>query len=279
MNDPILVTGATGPHGNAVAHALLSAGRDVRALTRDAASAKAQALAVAGARLAVGDLLEAESLSSAMDGIGAVYAVTTPFGGNGPELEVEQGRQLITAALAAEVPWFIFASVGDANVATGVPHFESKGQIERLLADTALAHTTVAPTYFYENVGDVPAIADAGELVMALPADQPLQQVSLADLGSVVVAILGRRDEFLGARVDVAGDHPTPTQMAAALQMATGKPVNFRQRPISEVAERNHDLGAMYRFLSERGYSADSDAVRARFPEVSFQSFADWLAR
>lgn len=278
MNDLMLVTGATGPHGNAVAHALLSAGHDVRALTRDATSAKAQALAAAGAQLSVGDLLEAETLTAAMAGVSAVYAVTTPFGGNGPELEVEQGRQLIAAALAVEVPWFIFASVGDANVPTRVPHFESKGQIERLLAETRLAQTTVAPTYFYENVGKVAAIAEAGELVMAVPAEQPLQQVSLADLGSVVVAILERRDAFIGARIDVAGDHPTPTEMAAALAAATGTPVRFRQRPISEVAARNPDLGAMYRFLSDRGYSADSDAVRARFPEVGFQSFADWLA-
>jgi uncharacterized protein YbjT (DUF2867 family) len=38
MADPILVTGATGTQGNAVARALLARGHPVRALSRDPAS-------------------------------------------------------------------------------------------------------------------------------------------------------------------------------------------------------------------------------------------------
>ena len=72
----------------------------------------------------------------------------------------------------------------------------------------------VAPSYFYENVlGSRDAIRE-GRLPLALPTDTPLQQVALEDLGALVVAILARRDEHIGARVEVAGDDPTPAAMA-----------------------------------------------------------------
>ena len=76
--DSILVTGATGPHGGAVARALLAAGHRVRALTRDPSSSRAQRLASIGAEPVGGDLLDPQSLVIAMDGVEAVYGVTTP---------------------------------------------------------------------------------------------------------------------------------------------------------------------------------------------------------
>jgi hypothetical protein len=43
---------------------------------------------------------------------------------------------------------------------------------------------------------------------------------------------------------------------------------------ISLRAERT--LGAMYRFLSEHGYSVDVEAVKRSYPEVRWLSFAEW---
>jgi uncharacterized protein YbjT (DUF2867 family) len=65
---PVLVTGATGPHGRAVVVALLAAGRRVRALTRNQGGPTAQQLGLLGAELAQGDLLDPESLRAAMTG-------------------------------------------------------------------------------------------------------------------------------------------------------------------------------------------------------------------
>jgi len=275
--EAVLVTGATGPHGNAVVRALLASRHRVRALTRDPGSSRAQQLAGLGAEPVAGDLLDPISLARAMDGVEAAYGVTTPFGGAGPEQEVEQGRQLVVAAERAGLPWLILASVGSADQDTGIPHFDSKGRIERLLLDSPVPHTIVAPTYFYENLGDPAELAAAGELALPLPADRPLAQIGLADLGAVVAAVVARRQEFLGERLEVATDAPTPAQMAAAIAAASGRPVSYRQLPIAEVEARSHDIAAMYLFLGAVGYRADSADLRARFPELSLTPFAGWV--
>ena len=56
MSDPVLILGATGTHGGAIAHALLASQFAVHAFVRDPNTARAPALAEAGAKLVVGDL-------------------------------------------------------------------------------------------------------------------------------------------------------------------------------------------------------------------------------
>jgi uncharacterized protein YbjT (DUF2867 family) len=273
IHDRVLVTGATGLHGGAVVQALLEAGRRVRALTRDGTSLRSRWLADRGAEIAVGDLLDPGSLIAAMSGIAAVYGVTTPFAG-GQAREIEQGTHIIAAAQQAQVPWLILASVASADRTTGIPHFESKARIEQQLRASRVPHTVVAPTYFFENLGDPAAIVASGELSLPLAASRPLQQVALADLGALVVALLDRRQEFLGHRVEVAGDEPTPQQMADALSAAGGRPVRYEP---FDLGGRTGDIAAMYRYLEHTGYQVGIAALRERFPEVAWTSFARWV--
>jgi uncharacterized protein YbjT (DUF2867 family) len=270
--DAVLVTGATGLHGGGVAQALLAAGHRVRAFTRDGRGERSRWLAGRGAELAVGDLLDAGSLVAAMRGAAAVYAVTTPFGA-GEAAEIAQGAHIIAAAGEARVPWLILASVASADRSTGIPHFESKARIEERLRASGLPHSVVAPTYFYENLGDPAEIVAGGGLALPLSPTRPLQQVAVADVGALVVEMLARRADFLGRRIEVAGDDPTPRQMAEALSVAGGRRVTFE--PI-DLGRRGGDIAAMYRYLEHTGYRVDIPGLHAEFPEVPWRSFARW---
>jgi uncharacterized protein YbjT (DUF2867 family) len=270
--DAVLVTGATGLHGGGVAEALLAAGHRVRAFTRDGRGERSQWLAAQGAELAVGDLLDSGSLVDAMRGAAVVYAVTTPFGA-GEAAEIAQGAHIIAAAGEARVPWLILASVASADRSTGIPHFESKARIEERLRASGLPHSVVAPTYFYENLGDPAEIVAGGGLALPLSPTRPLQQVAVADVGALVVGMLARRDDFLGRRIEVAGDDPTPQQMADALSVAGGRRVTFE--PI-DLGGRGGDIAAMYRYLEHTGYQVDIARLHEQFPEVPWRGFARW---
>ena len=75
----ILVTGATGHLGGAVARHLLAGGWHVRALTRDATSAKARALGSLGAQVVQGDMGDIASLRPVVDGVYGVFSVQNPM--------------------------------------------------------------------------------------------------------------------------------------------------------------------------------------------------------
>src|SRR5688500_14947318 len=93
----VFVCGATGQQGGAVARLLLSRGHHVRALVRNAESPAAQGIRSAGAELVSGSMDDGAGLVRAMDGVDAVFAVTTPFEA-GMDAEVRQGKNLANAA-------------------------------------------------------------------------------------------------------------------------------------------------------------------------------------
>lgn len=73
----VLVTGATGFTGGHLARFLLAAGDEVRVLVRD--GAKRDEWQKAGADVAIGDLIDEESLLRALDGVDVVYNIAALY--------------------------------------------------------------------------------------------------------------------------------------------------------------------------------------------------------
>lgn len=266
--------GATGAQGGAVVRALLENGSTVRGVTRRTDSASARRLSAAGVEVVAADLSDETSVAQAFTGVDGAYALTTPFE-DGPEAEIAQGRTILDAALAAQVPHLVFSSVADADQHTGIPHFDSKAMVEAALAQSGLSYTIVGPSYFYDNMlGGLDAIR-AGVFELPLPADAPLQQLSRRDLGRFVAAVLNDPDPVRGARIDIASDEPTGRQMTAALAEALGRPVELVTRDPALIA--SDDMRAMFTFLASGGYTVDIAALHAQYPQIGWQSFTDWL--
>ncbi|WP_376743127.1 NmrA family NAD(P)-binding protein [Ensifer canadensis] len=137
----VVVTGATGQQGGAVAKNLLERGHEVRAVTRNTDSAKARKLANAGATLFRASLEATATLTKALEGATSLFVMTTPFEG-GPQAETRQGNSAADASKAAGVH-LVFNSVGSANRQTGVPHFDSKYEVEKHIAEIGVRATVL----------------------------------------------------------------------------------------------------------------------------------------
>ena len=88
----ILVCGATGSQGGAVARSLFDRGFRVRALTRDPQKPEAQALAEQGAAVVQGDMEDRSALERVLvEGIYGVCSVQN-FWETGYDREVQQGE-------------------------------------------------------------------------------------------------------------------------------------------------------------------------------------------
>ncbi|MDV7101577.1 NmrA/HSCARG family protein [Gordonia amicalis] len=274
-SSPVVVIGATGGQGGAVLDALLEAGVAVRALVRDAVSSKAAVLADRGVELAVGDIVSGVGLTDAFTGAAGAFALTTPFE-SGVDAEVAQGTALIEAATAASLPYLVFSSVASADRDTGVPHFDSKFEVEKMLAGTGIPHTIVGPAYFYDNLlAGADALA-AGVMPIAMPADKPLQQLSRRDLGRFVATLFQDPGAHAGERIDIASDELTPAEMARAVGDVLGTTVSAESYDPERIPSA--DLSAMFAFLGDRGYEVDIPGLHRRFPDIGWQKFAEWAA-
>src|SRR5712692_5250690 len=119
--DLILVTGATGHQGGAVAHELLDKKHRVAVLTRKPDSPVAQVLAKRGATVVKGDFDDPTSLERALDGAWGVFAVQNTWEA-GVEQEEGQATSLAELAKRRGVQHFVYTSAASAQRAAAHPH-------------------------------------------------------------------------------------------------------------------------------------------------------------
>ncbi|MDX8491532.1 NmrA/HSCARG family protein [Mesorhizobium sp. VK22B] len=273
----ILVTGATGQQGGAVARALLSKGHRVKALTRKPDSDGARQLASAGADVVAGDLADAASVVKAAKDVDTMFLMGNSYEA-GFEEETRQGIIAADAAKAAGVGHLIYSSVADADKKTGIPHFESKYLVEQHVSGLGVPFTISAPVAFMENAvapWSVGALAQ-GTHAFALPAKRPLQLVALTDIGAFVAALVERRESVFSRRFDFAGDELTGEEQAKILSEAIGRPIRYQEIPIAVARQQSEDAALMFEWFDRTGYDADIAAMHKDFPEVRWHSFADW---
>lgn len=274
----VLVTGATGNQGRAVAEALLSKGHRVIALVRKEDAAGIQELIDRGAETVTGAYEDPASLARAMSGVDAVFAMTTMAAG--VDGEVRHGKAIADAAKAAGVSHLVYSSVGDADRQTGVPHFDSKYEIEQYVQSLGVPWTITAPAYFYDNVLFPWNIADLkqGNFRQAMKPGRKLQQIAVRDIGRFNALVIDRGEPFIGKRINISGDEVTGLEMAQALSKAVGRPISYQEQSLDEVRSQFADMAAMYEWFDRDGYTAEIKSLREDYPEIDWLTFDQWAA-
>lgn len=270
----ILVSGATGQQGGAVARHLAALGFRVRALTRKAHQSAARALADDGVEIVQGDLSDRESLDRALDGVYGAFSVQN-FYEAGFDGEISQGETFADAAKDAGVKHFVYSSVGSAERQTGIPHFESKWQIEEHVRAIGLPATVLRPVFFMENWGRMKDTILGGVLPQPLSPDTQLQQIAVTDVGAFAALAFSNPDEWMGRAVEIAGDELSMTKVAEMFSRSLNREVKYVQVPWDAFEQQvGKELALMYAWFESYGYKADIDALRKQYPQLaSFESF------
>jgi len=270
----VLVVGATGRQGGAVARELLKRGYEVRGLTRSPVSDRARRMSSLGVEMVQGDLENLDSLNRALDGVWGVFAMTD-FWEHGYDGEVRQGRNIIDAAKAAGVEMFVFSSVGSADRETGIPHFDSKFEIEEYLRASGLHHAVVRPVSFMENWALAELEVADGKLEDPRDPASRTQMISVRDIGRFAAEALDNPDAWNGKALDIAGSEYTLAELMTVLGEAVGEPVEQVQISWEDYeADAGKEMTIMVRWFDETGYNVDVTALRAEYPwMVRFEDY------
>jgi uncharacterized protein YbjT (DUF2867 family) len=154
----VLVVGATGSIGRLVVETAVSQGHTVRALARNAGTARRL---FAGVEVVEGDLTRPETLAPAVDGVDAiVFTHGSDGGGKSGAERVDYGgvRNVLTALGGRSVRIVLMTAIGvtnregDYNRQTEAHDWKRRG--ERLVRATGLPYTIVRPGWFDYNKGD-----------------------------------------------------------------------------------------------------------------------------
>jgi len=275
--DLILVMGATGNQGQAVARELLSRGHRVRATTRRPDGEPARALAALGAEIVQAEFADPASLERAMAGAWGAFAVQNTWEA-GVQGEEDQGKRVAEVARKQGVSHFVYTSVGSAHRATGIPHFDNKWRVEQRVRELGFpSHTILRPVFFMENLASpwFKPSTDQGNVAIGMKPETRLQMIAVKDIGQYGALAFERHAELAGQAIDIAGDVKTGPQIAAALSAIIGRPIGFFQVPIAEVRKSSDDFASMLEWFDRTGYDADIDGNAQRYG-IRPTRFEEW---
>ena len=301
----IAVVGATGAQGGGLVRAIVndkSGQFAVRALTRNVNSDKAKGLAKLGAEMVAADLDDLESLKRAFAAAHGAFCVTNFWEHLSPEKEFAQAKNMAQAAKQTGVQHVIWSTLEDTRrwvplsdnrmpTLMGqykVPHFDAKGEANRLFAELGVPTTFLLTSFYWDNMiyfGMGPKKGQDGKLAITFPmGDKKLPGIAAEDIGTCALGIFKKGREFIGKTVGIAGDHLTGAQMAAALGKALGQEVRYNNVP-PEVYRGfgfpgADDMGNMFQFKRdfEQAFCGARNLGVARALNPSLQTFDTWLA-
>lgn len=279
-NSIVLVTGATGKQGGAVAGELLRHGYQVRAMTRKPDGEEAKKLAAIGAEVVKADYDDPVTLEMALKGVWGVFSVQNTWEA-GVEREEVQGKRFAEIARKAGVEHFVYSSVGSADQKTGIPHFDNKARVEEKVRSLAFpSHVILRPVFFMENFLSPwfkPGL-DAGKLAVALKPATKLQMVAVDTIGEFGRIAFDKHDVLNRREIDIAGDSLTMPEAAEVLGKALGRKIEFAPVPIEDVRKQSEDYAIMLEWFDRVGYRADIAGLKREFG-VKLLTLAEWTEK
>jgi uncharacterized protein YbjT (DUF2867 family) len=278
----IVVTGATGLQGGAVARHLLEDGWYVRGLTRNATSKQAQDIAALGAEVVQGDMADAASLRPVFEGAYGIYSVQNPFI-SGPEAEVRQGRNVAEVAKDIGVEHLVYGSAGTGEMGTGIPSWETKLQIEDHMKALELPLTIVRPMAFMELMTHkkfFPAASAWHLMPKLMGSSRNVGWLCTDDLGAIAAKAFADPHSFVGKDLALASDVQSLDECRSIYREVMGR--NPRRLPMPVwLFERfgfvGKDLTTMWRWLRTGEVDLDTSPTRAIHPEAL--TVGGWLSK
>jgi NADH dehydrogenase len=256
----VLVAGATGQLGGAIARKLIAAGVPVRAAARS--REKLAAIAGPGVEIAPVDLLNLAALTEACRGVDQIVSTANNNMGSGAtsptKVDLTAHQNLCAAARNAGVRRLMYVSAHGIDQDSPVDVFRIKWYIEDAIKRSGVRYVILRPSSFMEVWIDqllADGIRSRGVTRIFGDGTAPANYIAVDDVAEFAVRILGR-DDVVNEVIDVGGPSTMSlNDVAAIVERRLGVAAKRRHvpaaimklaplvRPFSETAARAMTFG------------------------------------
>lgn len=273
----IFITGITGNQGSAVAKHLFAQNNNIIGLTRNANSEKAKQLKAQGITIIEGNLNKPGSFESYLEQADAIYLVQTL---QRKDQEIQQGKQFIDAIKTENKTYLVYASVVGADQNTGIPHFESKFELENYIKSKNLIYTILRPASFYEN-HLFPRVANdikKGRYFSPLNKMINQQMIGVDDIGKIAAAVFSNKEKYINKTISIATDEWQIGEIPQVFSEAIDRPVKYKKLPgfIARLA-MGKDLSKMFKYMNENDFSLVKNIQEVREEFNISGDFSSWV--
>jgi uncharacterized protein YbjT (DUF2867 family) len=239
MTKRVLITGAAGDTGRSAVKESLALGLQVRAMVRKI-DARSDALAAFGAEVVVGDLLDINTLGTALDGVDAACFVWPVAPGL-----LTAVVNFAQAAREAGTKAVLNLSQRSADRTSSSDSCRDSFIAEQVFNWSGVPVIHLRPTYFLEWLLYPWQLPYLKKRILRMPVGKGRHSpIAADDQGRAIAALPKNPEAHIGTTIPLSGpvemDHE---QMAAELSEALGRKIVFQDLPVDEYAASLTEMG------------------------------------
>ena len=283
LNGMYVILGASGNTGSIIADSLLSKGKKVRVVGRDAG--RLQRFVCQGAEAFTGDVSDAAALTKAFTGARAAYLLLPPI--TSREDQERESDAIAKAVTKSGLRYAVYLSSYGAHVPEGtgpVTGLHSSEQKLNAIGDLHVLHLRAA--YFMENnLAAISMIQEMGIFGHALLPDLKLPMMATRDVGNYAAQRLLALD-FSGKQTrELLGERDlSMAEATAIIARGIGKPdLRYVQFPYDQVQQGLEQMGMtpkkaavyieMFKAINAGVLAAQEPRSRDNTTPTSFEEF------
>jgi uncharacterized protein YbjT (DUF2867 family) len=285
----VLVFGATGTQGFAVANLLISQGWKVNALSRNLGSGKAKELISIGANMTQGDWNDTDAIASAMTDCDALFLNLTPtFQDMGREAPLT--KHILGIAAKEGVQHVVYSSAfarrGDRDLGLVTQAQKGKAAVEAVIQGYSVGRWTIlrpgwfmdnflAPKVAYQHVG----VVETGIFNVGFKRDTLMPLTDHADIAAFAVAAMGDPSRFHGQSITLASELLRAEVAFEKLASVAGRNLKtmYMVDEVVEAAMEKNPLIASHITVQTMAQEVDMEELRGW--KVPLSSFDEFLQR
>ena len=279
-----VVTGAFSFTGRAIAEELLGRGRTVRTLTRRDGRGDPLAARIERAELQFRDENALRRALGGVDTLFNTYWVRFAHGATTFDRAVENTRVLLRAAKAAGARRVVHVSVTNPSLASALPYFRGKAEVERDVAGSGLSYAIVRPTLVFGPrdilVNNI-AWGLRRSLVFPIAGDGSyrVQPVSVEDTATICVdAGSGAEDVVLDAAGPETISYEELVRLVAAAVGSRARIVHWPSRLVLALARVTGLVRRDVLLTAEELEGLCASLLVSAQPPLGRASFSSWVA-
>src|SRR5580704_5738233 len=285
LNAMYVILGASGNTGSIIADSLLSKGKKVRVVGRDAG--RLQRFVRKGAEAFAGDVSDAVALTKAFRGARAAYLMLPPI--TSREDQERESDAIAKAVTQSGLPYAVHLSSYGAHVPEGTgPVTGLHSSEQKLNAISGLNVLHLRAAYFMENnLSAISIIQEMGIFGHALLPDLKLPMMTTGDVGNYAAQRLLDLD-FSGKQTrELLGERDlSMAEATAIIARGIGKPdLRYVQFPYDQVQQVLEQMGMspkkaavyieMFKAINAGILAAQEPRSRENTTPTSFEKFVE----
>ncbi|MBT8384201.1 MAG: NmrA family NAD(P)-binding protein, partial [Bacteroidia bacterium] len=231
-----------------------------------------------GVHIVEGDLDDPTAYQHEMNGLDAIFFFQSLQSKN---KEIQQGKKFIDTVISNDIKHFVYSSVVGADLNTGIPHFDSKYEIENHIRSSKINYSILRPASFYDNYL-FPQVANGikkGKFITPLNKTCKQQIISVDSIGKIAAQVISNPKKYSGKILSIATDEIQIGNLPELFSEAIDRPVKYQKLPgIIVRLAMGKDLHKMFKYMNKNDFCVIDNIqdIRDEFKiNVDFKNWVD----